>query len=298
MIKTITRVCVLLFVTSACLVTPAYCTPSHSLSLQWTRSKELLQVVKRSKEIHPESLMLQYTYQLNNAWQSTVSYMLSDTDRQLTPRLYFEQDSSSYSVTMSYQLSSSWWDFGWFLNQAKTSLDLLGAGQIYHDKYRSQEVFVAWNYAVEQHNFQLSPSVSVSYQQSNFDNREDFLLRDDLRLREIQAQGFDGAYLSTNLNIAYVLDQMTAVLWMPSLTLGWSEALWGDVTTSSRIETMSARVVPNHSLQDSNELAGSGFVSASLVMLVTDYFAEISFTEALKDKLGGSTVSLQLGMDF
>jgi len=45
----------------------------HSLSIQWTRSDEIIQGANQSREIHPETASLQYSYQLSENWHSSAS---------------------------------------------------------------------------------------------------------------------------------------------------------------------------------------------------------------------------------
>ena len=90
------------------------------------------------------------------------------------------------------------------------------------------------------------------------------------------------------VNTIYLIEGSNQLLWLPSVSLGWSETLWGDITNISR----------NGSVHSEDQSEGSGFVSFAITAILNDYFADISLSQSTGSGEGRNSIAFQLGVDF
>jgi len=271
----------------------------HSLSFEWFRDKQSFSAYQKTQKIEPKMGLVQYAYQLNENWHIESSYWKGHEALQSTKRLSLEKNLSGLNIGVNYAFPEWWWVLGIQTSHDETRLNLDGvSGDIFEEKLSSKELFFTLGNEYAWQHFSLSPSLSLAYQRSEFETRTGILVN-SIRVRDIQVQSDQGTYASASLAASYLSDTIDGILLLPSLSIGWTEAIWGDVVNTRRLESKTARVYKNSSQQQElNDTSGSGVVSVSLMLIVSDYYSSISYAESLGLELDSSSLSLQIGLDF
>ena len=273
----------------------------HSLSFEWSRDKQTFSAYQKTQKIEPKTGLVQYAYQLNENWYIESAYWKGDEALQSTKRLSLEKNLSGLNIGVNYVFPESewWWALGLQTSHDDTRLNLEGAsGDIFEEQLSSKELFFTFGNEYAWQHFSLAPSFSLAYQRSESETRKDILVN-SIRVRDIQVQSDHGAYASTSLAASYLSDTINGILLSPSLSIGWTEAILGDVVNTRRLEAKSNRVYESPSQQQElNDTSGSGFISVSLMLIVSDYYSSISYIESLGLELDSSSLSLQIGLDF
>jgi len=164
--------------------------------------------------------------------------------------------------------AGNWWDIGWQVNRADTVVNFPEFNEIFREQSDSYDLYTTWNYALTWESYQLSPALSLGYQRTMFESQQSLLFRNDLRLRKVQIERSAGGYLSAGLATPYLQILTDSLVWIPSLTLGWTEPLWGDVSHANQIENMNAIVLRSQSGKRTDNSPGSGYLSASFLFLI------------------------------
>jgi len=290
----------------------------HSLSLEIASTDDEIDVPTRGEtRVIPLDVLkhsLFYSYQLTDHWSMSISAMTGN-DQAKGDGSSFElpnlasvslnKDVSGISSALSYQYDIWSWDLGVSFDEAKTvfsgsstktKLSLL-------ERTHSTEVYVASSVEIDWQGGILTPILSLAVQKSEIE-REFELSLNDVNAREEVNDKDSGAYLSAGVNGAYLLTSddggfFSRILWVPSLSVSWSEIAWGEVVSNSRFQLKNNRFLDSTtSAEKENSEGGSGSYATSLFIILDNYFADLSYSKNFGRGAKGEEFSVMVGLDF
>ena len=299
----------LLFVVSLLLSASSFAENKiHSLALHYDKSDDVIEIpfLEREYSLQPETVELSYSYQYSEQVILSVSSLRGRHDDSNSFEL--ESKLSDYSASVSYLMGLWSWDFGFSvfrddsaLSTTLPSTELFSALPTpfdidirYNEEYRSTDFFVGGSYDLEWRDFILTPSLRLGHQTSELESlleggRSNFNAYVDTKDES------SGGYLAPALSMAYLWAGSDMLLWLPSVSLSWSEIIWGDIDSRS-----SMRLLGNDSTANSTESAksGAGLISTSLMLVFDAFYTDLSFSQTINTEPKSKSVSLLLGLNF
>jgi len=256
---------------------------ANSLALQWSRADDSLESNTQTVELDSDTLMLIYGRQLTNSWRVSLDAWSGGDDFDLSNNRSLEHTISGFGGDLSYQIAAQYVaSIGVSFEDRDTKLSKTNNGQFYQESSEIKSVFSSLSYDFTFHEFDISPSLGLTYQDSKIEREL------DAQLNFENLETFRGMYASLTVNTIYLIEGSNQLLWLPSVSLGWSETLWGDITNISR----------NGTVHSEDQSEGSGFVSFAITAILNDYFADISLSQSTGSGEGRNSIAFQLGLDF
>jgi hypothetical protein len=283
----------------ACLwVSPAMAesdiTQAHSLAIQWQHSDDLIEELNRQVKYHPVQYTLQYSYQIDAESGITASAWGIQDSKKLQAGFFLDHDGEGYSLAYNYQLSPDWvCDIGLATSKSFLQINSINNSRFYQDRHASDEVYAGVSYNVFWYDISLTPGLSITYQESQVDTDQG--LNGNIQL---ETQRFHGSYGSASINMAYLLESSLQVLWVPSVTISWSETMEGKVTDKTTVKRQNSQLSFSQLEQRDDSGSGSGGASISLLLLAGDYYSDITLSQTIG---AGNTLysyGLQIGVEF
>ena len=168
----------------------------------------------------------------------------------------------------------------------------------FNEDVKASDFFISASYALDWPLFSLTPSMGLGYQQSQRDTVIDALIKNIL-LREKETTDLDSGYFMSGVTLSHLYESTKEILWQPSLSLSWTQSLSGNAKSQTNLElhNMRGRQLKS-SQQTGRNTVNSGAYSASLLMLVGDYYAEFSYANTFNTDFKSQSLSMLLGIDF
>jgi len=290
----------------------------HSLSFEVTRTDDQVDVPTKdtarivSVEVLKHSLS--YSYQLTGHWSMSLSAMTAKDQTEGNSASFefpslnsvsLNKDIGVFSSAISYQYDIWSWDLGLSFEGAKTELSGTSKATklAFQERARSAEIYAASSVEIAWRSFIFAPSVGLAVQKSKIERVAEFSLPATNAREEVNDKD-SGGYLSTGVNAAYLLNLddggfFSRILWVPSVSVSWSEIVWGEVVSNSRFQWKNDRVSNSStSAQKEKSEGGSGSYAASLFIILDDYYADLSFSKNFGRGAEGKELSMIVGLDF
>jgi len=266
----------------------------HSVSVQWQSTEDIIQGDSQRADMEPERYTLHYGYQFSSKTNALVSVWSGGDNRQLSTKYALDQNESGFSLLLGYYFLPDWqWDIGVSYDETEAQIEQANAKRFYRKESDATEFFTGLSYSFAQGSFDISPAISLTYQKNNL-----HIEQANPSIRKTESQSLSGMYASTSINLAYLIEGGVQALWVPALSVAWSETLSGEITntTSSALRNSRLQRTTQDKYEDSS--AGSGGVSLSLSLIIRDYFANLSVSRTIGSGDSLSSFGMQVGLDF
>ena len=287
----------------------------HSLALQLDKTDDLIQVhhkyFKLNYDTEPELVSIRYSYTFNedlsiSSLIQTGGDDLSDSGLSNVAAFLLDQNIIGFGSAVNYRYDDWTFGLGASLNTSKADIAASSKAQrvrslVFNESIKSSAVTMDAAYDFDYENFVFSTMLTLGYQRT--DTEIDLELSHYVVLNgtsvdtlDTNSEFFEGGYLSPAITVYYLLDGSDELLLLPSLSLVWSETIWGE--TSSYSNTLRSGVLKKSDLQTESAESGSGSASISLMVLWGDYYGDVSVGQSFSSDSENQTMSFSLGMDF
>ena len=140
--------------------------------------------------------------------------------------------------------------------------------------------------------FDISPSFGLGSQK--FKQESNGVIPSVILSRDAE-QTSTYAFADLVLSTGFELSQASIV--QPSIQLGWTEALSGESSFTTRVISRGQPLRPNNSESNINTEA-SGYISIALSLLIDDFQLRLSHSKTLALDINSETSALEFGVFF
>lgn len=272
----------------------------NSLSFEFARSHETLEGQNRDTEIEPATLSVYYQLAISDALTISGSVWLGGDkiDTGLN-NFELEQNLSGVRFEASYFTNNWAWSNGLIFSKRTLEARSVSTTDFYEEALKSIELFSALSYTWTLSDWDLSPELGLSLQSNKFEARRDLSILGS-RINDQRNQEESGSYGFASVALAYWLDSEHA-LWRPSLSLGWSEPISGevDLRDTRRVQgTRSRTTVFSDQAEFDSDNDGSGYAAFALLFMRDDWHLQGSYFRTLGLQPESHTLSIELGFSY
>lgn len=283
----------ILTVTSVFTFASGVSSADQSLSIAWSKSENYLDGLNNRYFYEPLTSSIYYSVGLSDYWSLGASLWRSEAEEDIdTNQFRLEEESSGGGAIISYLQGD--WSFNFGFNLSKTDVEVRSPISItyYEENGENSDVYLSFDYVYSLEQLDIMPSFGIGSQK--FKQESNGILSTTMFSREEQ-QSSTYTFVDLAFSTWFELSQTSLI--QPSIQMGWTEALSGESSLTSRAARRNVPLRQN-SLNSDTHAEGSGYLGISLALFIDDFQFRLAHSKTLALDINTETSSVEIGILF
>lgn len=283
----------ILTVTSVFTFASGVSSADQSLSIAWSKSENYLDGLNNRYFYEPLTSSIYYSVGLSDYWSLGASLWRSEAEEDIdTNQFRLEEESSGGGITMTYLHGD--WGINFGINLSKTDIEVRSPISVtyYEENGENRDVYLSFDYSFSIDQFDVVPGLGIGSQKLKHESNG--ILSTTTFSRE-EAQS--GTYVFADLALSTWFELSQTSLIQPSIQMGWTEALSGESSLTSRAARRNVPLRQN-SLNSDTHAEGSGYLGISLALFIDDFQLRLAHSKTLALDINTETSSVEIGILF